>query len=111
METGGVFTTEAGFADLMYKKSYKKCTIKVMEYSSLNVWESKKLSNSDFIDYIRTKATDPTLAKVKAEQWQKPIGVCNSLSDLAKRDAKITWIDIAGISWDVVKELQRTFCR
>ena len=111
MEMGGVFATEAGFADLMYKKSHRQCTIKVMEYSPLNVWESKKLRNADFIDYVRTKSTDPSLAKVKVEQWQKPIGVCRSIPDFARLDSKVTWIDIAGISWDVVKELQRVYCK
>lgn len=113
METGDIFASESVFADLMYNKHYSKCTVKVMEYSTLHVWESKLMDNKEFIDFVNTKAINARVAKLNVgdkmeTKWLKPVGICSAMDETAK--AKVTWINVSGISWDVIKKLQKTYC-
>lgn len=103
------------FADLMYSKHTAKCEINVMEYSMLQVWSSRTLTNREFIEYINLRAADPTRARLDAgprkegQHQPKTPGISSVTDDLAK--VKVTWIEVKGIDWNVIKKLQKTFCK
>ncbi|KAF9077284.1 hypothetical protein BDP27DRAFT_1441980 [Rhodocollybia butyracea] len=68
-------------ANLRYRGVREPCSIRVLDYSPVSI-ASKTMSNNEFIDMLH----DPR--KGARPSW-----------------AKVRWIDVGGISWDVLKAL------
>ncbi|KAF9077283.1 hypothetical protein BDP27DRAFT_1312126 [Rhodocollybia butyracea] len=68
-------------ADLRYRGLRESCSIRVMDYSPVSI-TSRTMSNNEFTDMLH----DPR--KGARPSW-----------------AKVRWIDVGGISWDVLKAL------
>ena len=88
------------FASLVYSNIRTECRIKILEYSTLNMRESKVINNESFISYLKTGELD-------GKQWNDVAGLWKTW---IPSKAKITWINIGGISWDVIKALQLRYC-
>ena len=94
------------YANLVYNNSLSECKIKVLEYSSLNTRESRVLNNREFIEYLQNPE-----GTLRDDQWEDVVGLTTVWDGVrVGTKKKVTWINIGGISWDVVKELQSKFC-
>lgn len=90
------------FASLIYNGVRTACNIKILEYSTLNMRESRQLTNEELIGYLRTGELHNELWKETAGFWKVWIKETQS--------HKVTWINIGGIDWNVIKELQTRYC-
>ncbi|KAG2022560.1 manganese resistance protein MNR2, variant 2 [Coprinopsis cinerea AmutBmut pab1-1] len=68
-------------SDVAYGHIHEECAIEVVDYSAIR-HSSHKMSNAEFIDLMDNEET-----------WKAP------------RWAKVRWINIGGLSWDVIKAL------
>ncbi|KAF5386447.1 hypothetical protein D9757_005867 [Collybiopsis confluens] len=68
-------------ADMRYNKTKETCNIRIVDYSAVSI-TSKSMSNTQLINLL----SDPQVSEKPS--W-----------------AKVRWIDIGGISWDVIKML------
>ncbi|KAF9535631.1 magnesium transporter [Crepidotus variabilis] len=70
-------------ADAAYGHLRAKCDIEIIDYSAIRR-VSKKLNNLEFMQFMDADSPDP----VRRDPW-----------------VKVRWINIGGISWDVIKAL------
>lgn len=68
-------------ADATYGHLRVPCEIEVVDYSSVRC-TTRKLSNREFVDFMNVESDEP----VTREPW-----------------VKVRWINIGGLSWDVLK--------
>jgi hypothetical protein len=68
-------------ADATYGHLQVPCDIEIVDYSSVRC-TSRKMSNREFVDLMNVESGEP----VKREPW-----------------VKVRWINIGGLSWDVLK--------
>jgi hypothetical protein len=87
------------FANLVYANIRSNCKIKVLEYSTLGTRESTILDNEQLLSYLTTRKLSINMWNDHTGLWDKKIPA----------KAKVTWLNVSGISWDVVKALQKRF--
>jgi hypothetical protein len=68
-------------SDIIYGQIHKECKIEVVDYSAVRC-NYKSMENEEFVDMMDGEET------WKPQPW-----------------AKCRWINIAGVSWDVIKAL------
>ncbi len=74
-------------ADMQYGHIAKECAIEITDYSSVRT-SSRKMNNAEFIDLM-----------CNDEKGQRPAWV------------RVRWINIGGVSWDVIKALSLRYSR
>lgn len=67
-------------ANLNYGHLHAKCTIDIVDYNAVSILTKERKSNEDFVEFV----TNPK--KFTRQSW-----------------VKVRWINIGGISWDVIK--------
>jgi len=68
-------------ADATFGHLQVPCEIEIVDYSSVRC-ASRKMTNGEFVDFMNVESAEP----VKREPW-----------------VKVRWINIGGLSWDVLK--------
>jgi hypothetical protein len=69
--------------DAAYRHIHQECEIEIMDYSAVRS-TSRKMNNNEFVQFMNMGSSDPP----PREPW-----------------VKVRWINIGGVSWDVIKAL------
>lgn len=88
------------FASLVFNNVRTDCKAKILEYSTVNMRESRALSNDELLQYL-DKGELPNKGIWNAGPWGEFF-----LRRAKLKGTKLTWINIGGIDWDVIKALQ-----
>lgn len=73
--------------DAAYRHIHEECEIEIVDYSSVRS-TTRRLNNVEFVSFMEANGTDVP----PREPW-----------------VKVRWINIAGVSWDVIKAVSISY--